>query len=221
MGGEAGAAIGDRVGAVEPGADRRPAESPLGAEPTRREVAVADAVEHVGRSDPQDRGDTVEALGYDELYSYDHIGSPASPAATKLVDPFVPLVIAAHATRRLRVGPLVLNNEFHQPALLARTAATVHRMTDGRLVLGLGTGYAEQEQSLIPRASPRWSTPSPHGDGGGSASQRAEQFDDGRRVGESVAGRRIAGADTDRHVGITHDGEGFFVGDVVAEIHDG
>jgi len=33
------------------------------------------------------------------------------------VDPFAPLVVAAAATLRLRVGPLVLNNEFHHPAL--------------------------------------------------------------------------------------------------------
>ena len=46
----------------------------------------------------------VESLGYDELYSYDHVGA---------VDPFVPLIPAASATDRLRVGPLVLNNEFH------------------------------------------------------------------------------------------------------------
>lgn len=91
----------------------------------------------------------VEALGYDELYSYDHVGSRSSAGATRLVDPFVPLVVAAGATERLRVGPLVLNNEFHQPALLARTAATVDRMTSGRLILGLGTGYAEDEHDSI------------------------------------------------------------------------
>jgi len=91
----------------------------------------------------------VESLGYDELYSYDHTGTAETSDATKLVDPFVPLVIAAHATERLRVGPLVLNNEFHQPALLARTVATVDRMTRGRLVLGLGTGYAEHEHDAI------------------------------------------------------------------------
>jgi probable F420-dependent oxidoreductase len=82
----------------------------------------------------------VEALGYDELYSYDHIGA---------VDPFVPLMVAAGATVRLRVGPMVLNNEFHQPALLARTAATVDRLTGGRLVLGWGTGYMQSEHDAI------------------------------------------------------------------------
>ncbi len=82
----------------------------------------------------------VESLGYDELYSFDHVGT---------IDPFVPLVVAALATERLRVGPLVLNNEFHQPALLARTAATVDRMIGGRLVLGWGTGYMQSEHDAI------------------------------------------------------------------------
>jgi probable F420-dependent oxidoreductase len=82
----------------------------------------------------------IEALGYEELYSYDHIGA---------VDPFIPLMVAAEATTHLRIGPLVLNNEFHHPALLARTAATVDRLTDGRLVLGLGTGYAQSEHDAI------------------------------------------------------------------------
>lgn len=81
-----------------------------------------------------------EALGYEELYSYDHLGA---------VDPFVPLLVAAEATSRLRVGPLVLNNEFHHPALLARTAATVDRMTGGRLILGIGTGYAQREHDAM------------------------------------------------------------------------
>ena len=82
----------------------------------------------------------LEVLGYDELFSYDHVGA---------VDPFVPLMIAAGATTRLRVGPLVINNELHHPALLARTAATVDRLTGGRLVLGLGTGFAQSEHDAI------------------------------------------------------------------------
>ncbi len=87
----------------------------------------------------------MEALGYDELFSYDHVGVRGNSA----VDPFIPLVIAAEATTKLRVGPLVLNNEFHHPALLARTAISVDQMTSGRLTLGLGTGYAKTEHDAI------------------------------------------------------------------------
>lgn len=81
-----------------------------------------------------------EDLGYEELYSYDHLGAP---------DPFLPLIVAAEATTMLRVGPLVLNNEFHHPALLARAVATMDQMTGGRAVLGLGTGYARNEHDAM------------------------------------------------------------------------
>ncbi|MGD9998585.1 MAG: TIGR03621 family F420-dependent LLM class oxidoreductase [Ilumatobacteraceae bacterium] len=81
-----------------------------------------------------------EELGYDELWTYDHIGE---------VDPFVPLVVAAEATTTLRIGPLVLNNELHHPVLLARTAATVDRLSGGRLTLGIGAGYAQAEHDAI------------------------------------------------------------------------
>jgi probable F420-dependent oxidoreductase len=47
------------------------------------------------------------------------------------------------------VGPLVLNNELHHPALLARSAATVDRLTGGRLILGIGTGYAQHEHDAM------------------------------------------------------------------------
>jgi probable F420-dependent oxidoreductase len=80
------------------------------------------------------------SLGYVQLLSYDHIGS---------VDPFVPLMVAAAAAPVVEVGPLVLNNELHHPVLLARTAATVDRMTGGRLVLGLGTGYMQAEHDAM------------------------------------------------------------------------
>lgn len=78
----------------------------------------------------------VEELGYSELFSYDHLGA---------VDPFLPLAVAAEATTTLGLGPLVLNNEFHNPALLARSAATLDALSGGRLVLGLGTGYMRSE----------------------------------------------------------------------------
>jgi len=81
-----------------------------------------------------------EDLGYEDLFSFDHLGD---------VDPIVPLLVAAEATTSLRMGPLVLNNEFHNPGLLARTAATVDRLTGGRLILGIGTGYARSEHEAL------------------------------------------------------------------------
>lgn len=78
----------------------------------------------------------VEQLGYDTIFAADHLGIAA---------PFPTLVAAADATERPRVGTLVLNAEFWNPALLAREVATVDMLTEGRLELGLGAGHMKWE----------------------------------------------------------------------------
>jgi probable F420-dependent oxidoreductase len=77
-----------------------------------------------------------EAQGYDTVFTADHLGIAA---------PFPALVTAAEATERLRVGTLVLNVPFWNPALLAREVATTDILTDGRLELGLGAGHMKWE----------------------------------------------------------------------------
>src|SRR2546422_11529220 len=58
---------------------------------------------------------------------------------------FPAVVRASDATTRLRVGTNVLNNDLRHPVLLAREAATIDMLTDGRLELGLGAGYMRIE----------------------------------------------------------------------------
>ncbi|MFF3486610.1 LLM class F420-dependent oxidoreductase [Streptomyces sp. NPDC002701] len=77
-----------------------------------------------------------EELGYDVILVADHLGMPA---------PFPSLVAAAGATERPRLGTFVLNAGFWNPVLLAREVATTDALTDGRLELGLGTGYVQAE----------------------------------------------------------------------------
>jgi probable F420-dependent oxidoreductase len=78
----------------------------------------------------------VEELGYDTLFAADHLGSSA---------PFQMLVAAAAVTSRLRLGTLVLNVPFWNPALLAREIATADVLTGGRLEVGLGSGHMKWE----------------------------------------------------------------------------
>jgi len=78
-----------------------------------------------------------EALGYSTLTVPDHF--------TDMFSPMPAIVAAAAATTRLRVGTLVLNNDFRHPVLLAREAALIDLLTDGRLQLGLGAGYMRSE----------------------------------------------------------------------------
>ena len=85
-------------------------------------------------------------LGYDVLLVPDHLGTVA---------PFPALVAAAQATSRPRVGTFVLNAGFWNPVLLAREAATVDALTDGRLELGLGTGYVRDAHERFQRMQER------------------------------------------------------------------
>jgi len=78
----------------------------------------------------------VDEQGHDVLLMADHLG---------MVAPLLPLVGAAAVSERLRFGVQVLNNEFWNPVLLARDAATADILTAGRLELGFGAGHAAVE----------------------------------------------------------------------------
>lgn len=91
----------------------------------------------MSRADLAEKARKVEALGYDTLLFPDHLVDLASPMPA--------LVSAAEATKRLRVGMNVLNNDLRHPVLVAREAATIDLLTDGRLQLGLGAGSIKSE----------------------------------------------------------------------------
>jgi probable F420-dependent oxidoreductase len=84
----------------------------------------------------QDKAKRYEDLGFNALHLPDHLGAPA---------PFPVLTAIASATSTVRLGTYVLNAGFYKPALLARDAGEVDRLSDGRLDLGLGAGYVKEE----------------------------------------------------------------------------
>jgi len=94
------------------------------------------------RSDWEAKARQAEDLGYDIVQVPDHLGLSA---------PFPALMSAGYATN-LRVGTFVLNTSLYRPALLARDAAETNRLLDGRLELGLGSGYnpADFEAARVP-----------------------------------------------------------------------
>jgi probable F420-dependent oxidoreductase len=91
-----------------------------------------------------DRARRVEDLGYSVLTMPDHL--------VDMLAPIPALISAAAATKNLRVGTMVLNNDLRHPVLVAREAATVDLLTDGRLELGLGAGHmqVEYQQAGLP-----------------------------------------------------------------------
>jgi probable F420-dependent oxidoreductase len=82
-----------------------------------------------------------EAAGYTQLCIHDHLAPQLGP---------IPMLTAvAMATTRLRVCPLVLNNDFRHPAVLAQDLATLDIVSDGRLDVGIGAGWREPEYQAI------------------------------------------------------------------------
>jgi len=75
----------------------------------------------------------VEDLGFSTLSVPDHFDDQLAP--------FPALVAAAAATSRLRVGTLVLDNDFRHPLITAKEAATVDLLSGGRMELGMGAGW--------------------------------------------------------------------------------
>jgi probable F420-dependent oxidoreductase len=89
------------------------------------------------RAEWMDKARKVEALGYATLTVPDHL--------TDLIAPMPALISAAEATKTLRIGTNVLNNDLRHPVLLAREAVAVDLLTDGRFELGLGAGSLKSE----------------------------------------------------------------------------
>lgn len=75
----------------------------------------------------------VEDLGYHRLTVSDHLDDQLAPVAA--------LMAAADATSTLRVGALVFCNDYRHPAVLAKEAATLDILSEGRFELGLGAGW--------------------------------------------------------------------------------
>ncbi len=79
----------------------------------------------------------VEELGYASLTMPDHFDDQLAPG--------IALMAAADATRMLRIGALVWCNDYRHPVVLAKEAATLDLLSNGRLELGIGAGWMKSD----------------------------------------------------------------------------
>src|SRR3954453_7839107 len=94
------------------------------------------------RADFEQLARRIEALGYATLYLPDHF------IDTQMA-PIVGLAVAAEATTTLRVGALVFDNDYKHPAVLAKEIAALDRLSDGRVVLGIGAGWMKTDYDAL------------------------------------------------------------------------
>lgn len=114
--------------------------------PTVTEVAVA-----------------AERAGFASLWTFDRLLSPRAPRSPypasadgelpawmeRVVDPLLALTAAAAVTSTIRLGTSVLVAPWYPPLLLARSSASLDRLSGGRFTLGLGTGWSVDEYEAV------------------------------------------------------------------------
>ena len=87
----------------------------------------------------------VENTGWDGLWYADHFMPNAEDTSTPWPEAWITLAALGAQVPRLRLGTLVTGNTYRHPAVLAKMAATLDHITGGRVVLGIGSGWQENE----------------------------------------------------------------------------
>ena len=94
-----------------------------------------------------------EAAGFDSIWAGEHIILPDSstriPPTTRLLNPLLALTYMAAHTKTIKLGTGVLLLPQHEPLLLAKELATLDVLSGGRLMVGIGVGWSEEEYQAL------------------------------------------------------------------------
>lgn len=130
-------------------------------------ISLGAKLPHTGTVDPAsipDRARTLEAAGFDSLWVSDHVVMPLTigsyyPFASDgrapwtgdipYVEAVVTLAVAAAVTERVRLGSAVLVLPQRNPVLLAKQVASLDSVSGGRIALGIGAGWLEEEFAAL------------------------------------------------------------------------
>lgn len=93
----------------------------------------------------QDYARRAEDLGFDGVWVFDHLLEAPPSYRAAFMEPATTLALAATATRRVTLGTGILVLPLRDPVLTAKTFANLDILSDGRLIFGVGVGWAEPE----------------------------------------------------------------------------
>ena len=99
----------------------------------------------------------VDELGFAALRRSEHLISLMGDDQRDCIDCWTSLALAAEWTKSVQFGPMVSPMTFHHPAILARKAAAVDLLSNGRLIFGVGAGWNEHEHETfgVPFLTPK------------------------------------------------------------------
>ena len=86
-----------------------------------------------------------EGLGFESLWVFDHFHTVPQPTEEITFESFSVLAALSMATRRVRLGHMVICAGFRNPALTAKMSSTIDVISGGRFELGIGAGWKEDE----------------------------------------------------------------------------
>ncbi|MGB7052020.1 MAG: TIGR03560 family F420-dependent LLM class oxidoreductase [Acidimicrobiales bacterium] len=86
-----------------------------------------------------------ESLGYDHLWVYDHVETVPRREPTHVFEAFTTLAALSQRTSRIGLGQLVTCSSYRNAGLLAKETACIDVFSEGRLILGLGAGWYDEE----------------------------------------------------------------------------
>lgn len=110
-----------------------------------------------------------EELGYDHAWGHDHFVATREGPEGIMLEAWTVLAGLAAVTSRIRLGILVTGNTYRHPAMLAKQAVTADHISGGRLILGMGAGWHEQEHAMYGYPFP-------------SPKERVDRFEEALRV---------------------------------------
>ena len=112
-------------------------------------TTIARAAEEAGFESIWTVEHVVVPAGYESTYPYSRTGRMPGPETTPIADPLIWLTWAAAHTTTLHVGTGILILPQRNPVVLAKACATLDVLSGGRLRLGVGVGWLEEEFTVI------------------------------------------------------------------------